>query len=122
MKFFIVIAGAVILAFVLYKSYKRRALDKIFQLPPGAMLVIDVRTKEEFDRGHFSTALNIPVDMVENQLKQLEPYRQRTIVLYCQGGVRSAAALRILKRNGFPHVVNAGGYASIRKYDANPSF
>ena len=72
MKFFIVIVGAVILAFVLYKSYKRRALDKIFQLPPGTMLVIDVRTKEEFDRGHFSTALNIPVDMVENQQAQFK--------------------------------------------------
>jgi len=39
---------------------KGKSLDKFFALPPGEVLVIDVRSKQEFDAGHFSTAINIP--------------------------------------------------------------
>ena len=117
MTFFIIIVGAIILALILFNVFKKRSMDKIFQLASDQVLVIDVRTKEEFDGGHFSTALNIPVDMIGNQIERLEPYRLKTIVLYCHSGNRSEVALNVLKQNGFTHVVNAGGYEAIRRYD-----
>ena len=56
--------------------------------------------------------------MIGDQLNRLEPYKRKTIVLYCRGGNRSTAAVGILKRNGFTHVVTVGGYEAIRRYDA----
>ncbi len=92
-------------------------MEKIFALPPDELLVIDVRSKKEFDAGHLSTAINIPHDAIASQLGRLEPYKRKHIVLYCHSGNRSAFALNVLKKNGFENVVNAGGYEAVKRFD-----
>ena len=107
----------IILIVVCIGFFRRKSVEKYFKLPAQDVLVLDVRTKQEFDAGHFSTAINIPHDQIAARIKELEPYKHKQIVVYCHSGNRSAMALSVLKQNGFPKVVNAGGYDAIKRFD-----
>jgi phage shock protein E len=117
MKLLVIAVIVILVVFFAVTINKGKSLEKLFALPPGEVLVIDVRSKQEFDAGHFSTATNIPHDQICNQLNKLEPFRQKTILLYCHSGNRAAAAEKVLRKNGFVNVVNAGAYSAIIRYD-----
>lgn len=76
----------------------------------GARLV-DVRTPEEFSRGHIEGAVNIPVSDIEARVGELGD-KQGSIVLYCRSGARSAKAKALLESKGFARVVNMGAMSS----------
>jgi rhodanese-related sulfurtransferase len=84
------------------------------------IFLLDVRTSEEYQSatGHLTEALLIPVQELEDRIKELEPYRTKTIVVYCRTGKRSARAVSILRREGFSALNMAGGKTSWndRKY------
>ena len=72
-------------------------------------LLIDVRTKEEFEAGHIENALNIPVDDLRARMHEIDPNKK--IYTYCRAGLRGYLAQRILKQNGFNSIMNlSGGY------------
>lgn len=85
------------------------ALNKI---SAGALLV-DVRTAEEFAAGHLNQALNIPHKQIAQRVAELGADKSREIVLYCRSGHRSGVALETLKKMGFTHLTNAGGYEDL---------
>ena len=70
--------------------------------------VIDVRTADEFADGAYPGAKNIPVDVIQNKLDQVGP-KDKSVIVYCASGGRSAAAQKILRASGFTDVTNAGG-------------
>jgi rhodanese-related sulfurtransferase len=72
----------------------------------GARLV-DVRSPAEFAAGHIPGAVNIPVQELEQRLRELEP-KQEPIVLYCRSGNRSSRAAGVLKSAGFSEVHDLG--------------
>lgn len=63
--------------------------------------VLDVRTEEEYRQGHIKDAKNIPVADLANQIKSLEKYKEKPILVYCGQGMRSKTACTILKTQGF---------------------
>ncbi|MCS7228622.1 MAG: rhodanese-like domain-containing protein [Candidatus Kryptonium sp.] len=73
------------------------------------VLILDVRTKEEFSEWHLKNAVNIPVQELEGRLDELEKYKDFEIIVYCKGGVRSKMAGEILVKNGFKYVYNLSG-------------
>jgi len=70
-------------------------------------IVIDVRTKEEFQMAHYKDALNIPYDEIEKHIKKLEAYKDKPIILYCRSGRRASIAKQTLEKYGFKNVLNA---------------
>ena len=70
--------------------------------------VLDVRKPHEYDIANLGADL-IPLDELERRLDEVEPYRDRTIVIHCRSGVRSAKALKILSANGFDKLLNLKG-------------
>jgi phage shock protein E len=70
-------------------------------------IVIDVRTKEEFQMAHYKDALNIPYDEIEKHIKKLEAYKDKQIILYCRSGRRASIAKQTLEKYGFKNVLNA---------------
>lgn len=76
-------------------------------------LVLDVRAASEFVAGHVPGALNIPVDVLRDQLGELE--RDRAIIAYCQVGMRGYLATRILTQHGFKVRNLSGGYATYKQ-------
>lgn len=77
-------------------------------------VIIDVRTKGEFQSGHLPNSINIPVDNLQQNLKKIE--KDKAIITCCASGARSAYAKRILKSNGFEQVHNGGSWNSLKKY------
>lgn len=70
-------------------------------------VLVDVRTDEEFKARHVEGAVNIPVEELQDRLAEL-PDKQRTVVVYCKSGARSAKALSLLKAAGYAKVHNLG--------------
>ncbi len=72
-------------------------------------ILLDVRTKAEFEKGYIPTAINIPVDELRERMNEIDP--DKNIYIYCLAGLRGYLAQRILKQNGFNKVLNlSGGY------------
>jgi phage shock protein E len=113
-----IILIVILVVLIIYLNFsKRKSMEKVFSLDRSQLLIIDVRSEEEFEAGHFSAAINIPHDQIASRLDELKPHMDKGIVLYCHSGARAAAAEKILKNNGFTKVINAGGYDAIRKFD-----
>jgi phage shock protein E len=79
-------------------------------------IILDVRTKGEYQSGHLKNSINIPVDKLEQNIKKLN--KNKPIITCCASGSRSASARRLLKSNGFEQVYNGGSWYSLRKYTA----
>ena len=77
----------------------------------GAQLV-DVRSAAEFAGGNVPDSVNIPLDEIGRRASELDP--QKWVVVFCASGTRSALARRKLKGMGFPRVLNAGSWRSLR--------
>ena len=73
-------------------------------------VLVDVRTRSEYRRGHIEGAINIPVDELRERLDELD--REKTIVVYCQVGFRGYLADRILSQNGYNVLNITGGFRS----------
>ena len=75
----------------------------------GEVVVLDVRTPEEFAAGHLAGAINVDFkrDDFASRLSELD--RGRTYLVYCRSGNRSTRALPILDELGFGRVVNLDG-------------
>jgi len=76
-------------------------------------VIIDVRTKGEYQSGHIEGSVNIPLDTLPNQLSRLK--KDKPAITCCASGMRSASAKNILLRNGFAEVHNGGGWVSLQK-------
>ena len=77
----------------------------------GEAVLIDVREGDEWAQGHVPGALFIPRGFLELRIEQHEPDRDKPIVVYCAGGVRSALAARNLKEMGYRNVISLiGGF------------
>ncbi len=63
--------------------------------------LLDVRTADEFKKGHIRGATLIPLSKLEANLSKLKDSKNKQIVVYCRSGSRSVAASRILKAHGF---------------------
>jgi len=83
--------------------------DKIAKLDTNRSILLDVRTKEEFDLGSIKGAINIPIDELRSRLAEIP--KDKEIIIYCQVGLRGYLAYRILKQKGFKNIKNlSGGY------------
>ncbi|MFH2112811.1 MAG: rhodanese-like domain-containing protein [Candidatus Bathyarchaeota archaeon] len=66
------------------------------------LVVLDVRTVAEYDEGHISGALNIPVQELEERLGELDSSAE--YLVYCRTGNRSSVAVQLMKAAGFDRV------------------
>lgn len=71
-------------------------------------ILLDVRTKQEFEKGHLDGFINIPLHELRNRLNELD--KAKTIYVMCLAGQRAYIAERILKNSGFKAFSFSGGY------------
>jgi len=75
------------------------------------IIVLDVRTKEEFNTEHIPLAINIPLNLVCDEAEKL--YEKDTkLFIYCRSGVRSRVATSELALMGYNNVFDFGGIIS----------
>ncbi len=86
-------------------GYER--LATLLERDPGTLLLLDVRTAEEFEQGHIPGAVLLPYDEIEGVFKESD--KDKPIVVYCRSGRRSALALETLRGMGYRNVSDFGG-------------
>lgn len=93
------------------KEMTGEELDKIVEDNKAKenYLVIDVRSKEEYDAGHVKHAININVDELKDNLSRIEAYKDKDVVTVCNTGKKSKTAADELVAAGFTNVHNAEG-------------
>ena len=72
-------------------------------------LVLDVRDDQEFAGGHIADAKHIPAAQLEARIGELRRYKDKPLIVNCQGGVRSAKACDVLRKHEFSKVHNLQG-------------
>ncbi|GGA96540.1 oxygen-dependent tRNA uridine(34) hydroxylase TrhO [Puia dinghuensis] len=79
---------------------------------PGT-IVVDMRNHYEYEVGHFDKAIEVPSDTFREQLpmsaEMLEEDKDRTIIMYCTGGIRCEKASAYLLHKGFNNVFHLEG-------------
>lgn len=85
-------------------------VDLAVLIKEGA-IILDVRTKGEFQGGHARGSVNIPLDQLQNQHHKLN--KNKPVITCCASGMRSAAAKGVLKSAGFSQVYNGGSWQKV---------
>ena len=70
-------------------------------------VVIDIRTPGEWDAGHLSGSVNVPLSQLQERIGEVP--RDRRIAVHCAGGYRSSIAASLLRREGFTDLIELAG-------------
>lgn len=73
------------------------------------VVVLDVRTPQEYAESHIADALNIPNEEIGTKDPELLPDKEDTILVYCRSGRRSAQAAQKLTSLGYTNIYDFGG-------------
>jgi len=93
--------------------FKSNTVD-LAQLIKDGAVVIDVRSKGEFETGHVKDSINIPLEQIGLNTDKLKSYNH--IITCCRSGNRSGAAKRTLESQGFKNVTNGGSWQNVSQY------
>ena len=91
--------------------WRWRSARTLAALRAQGAVIVDVRTPDEFRRGHAEGALNLPLDRLSLGAAKLD--REQPLLLCCASGARSALAARQLRALGFD-ATNAGPWTRLR--------
>jgi rhodanese-related sulfurtransferase len=72
-------------------------------------VVLDIRDKGEFGKGHLANALNIPYASLANRMNELTIYKENPIILVCKTGQTVSMAGKMLREQGYNAVRLSGG-------------
>jgi rhodanese-related sulfurtransferase len=92
------------------EAYKLINQDKEF-------IILDVRTKDEYDNGHIPGAKLIPVQVLPMKLNELSEYKDKPILVYCASGGRSPRAVETLADNDFQNIYHLSRGISSWRYN-----
>ena len=85
---------------------------------PIPFMLLDVRTPEEYAKGHIKGAVLIPVQVLEARLSEVPKDKQ--VYVYCHSGARSGRASKMLASHGFTNIENIVGGIEAWKHAGYP--
>lgn len=111
----------VVLFILLVSTYVSAAMSNIKMVNTHQMTmmvnrenatVVDIRKKADFDKGHITESLNIPLEKItKEQFGALEKKKSNPIVVVCNAGISAKTAAKVLNKSGFDNVaVLTGGF------------
>lgn len=116
----------------LFNIFKRRSIlnnENVKNLSPEEaynlinenkeVMILDVRTKEEFGSGHMPKARSFPIHEFPSRIDELEKFKDKPILVYCASGGRSPIAVKHLLKNDFVNIYHLNKGISAWKYPMN---
>ena len=73
------------------------------------MLLIDVRSPQEYKESHLDGAINLPLYDIEQKAQEQIKRKDTSIIIYCQSGSRSRRAMQILRQEGYENLYEIKG-------------
>ncbi|MFA6808042.1 MAG: rhodanese-like domain-containing protein [Eubacteriales bacterium] len=114
LNYIIYIVLAVYIAFLVYRKTTFSLNKKINHLSAEEayklikknknLLIIDVRTTQEYKSGHIQGSKSFPVREIASRITDLKKYKEQPILVYCASGGRSPSAVRVLLKNDFNNI------------------
>jgi rhodanese-related sulfurtransferase len=123
------LAGGLLAMFVVALAYELRqrgaaaftiAPNEAIRLTNAGAVLVDLRSANQFKDGHIAGARNLPGDQIAADPKAIEKFVDKTVVLYCENGLTTAAAQRTLARAGAKNVFSLRGGLSAWKQENLP--
>ena len=113
---FLVAAAAILAVLAIVIEMRQRArggssigtTDAVRLANSGALLV-DVRDSKDYEAGHIIEARHIPAAEIASRAESLKKFKEKPVIVYCDGGFTSAAAAKALRASGFNKVVTLSG-------------
>ncbi|HIU51605.1 MAG TPA: rhodanese-like domain-containing protein [Candidatus Merdicola faecigallinarum] len=65
------------------------------------LILVDVRSPQEYEEGHLQNSINLPVYKLKDDYKKVLPNKEQEIIIYCKSGARSKKAVKILQELGY---------------------
>lgn len=93
------------------EGYKRISMDeaKTLMEKEEGYILLDVRTKGEYESGYIPGAINIPLSDIDEKIISSLPDKSQMILVYCRSGNRSREASDKLSKLGYSNVLEIGG-------------
>ena len=88
-------------------------IKKIQDFKNRDAVILDVRTRKEYDAGAISGSKHIPLNEINTKISEIKKWN-KPVITCCASGVRSGNAAKILTNNNI-EVVNGGGWKSLQK-------
>ena len=93
------------------EGYKRISMDeaKTLMEKEEGYILLDVRTKGEYESGYIPGAINIPLSDIDEKIISSLPDKSQMILVYCRSGNRSREASDKLSKLGYSNILEIGG-------------
>ncbi|WP_111947539.1 rhodanese-like domain-containing protein [Clostridium tetanomorphum] len=73
------------------------------------MILVDVRSSEEYKENHINNSISIPLESLHEDIENEAPNKSTTIFVYCNSGNKSGKAAEMLDKLGYTNVYDLGG-------------
>ncbi|MGL5348202.1 MAG: rhodanese-like domain-containing protein [Peptostreptococcaceae bacterium] len=89
----------------MYINIDKTKLNKMLNSKDDVLL-LDIRTKEEFEEKSIPEAINMPLSTLLFNISEIEEYKNKIVIIYCRSGHRSITACSLLSMEGFEKLYN----------------
>ena len=90
-------------------AYHKLSAEEAYEMMISQEIVVDVRTREEYDGGHIENAVLVPNESIGSEMPETLPDKEATLLIYCRSGRRSKDAAQKLLALGYQSVYDFGG-------------
>ena len=91
-------------------AYQKISTEEAYEMMASQeVVVVDVRTREEYDGGHIENAVLVPNESIGSEMPEALPDKESTLLIYCRSGRRSKDAAQKLLELGYQSVYDFGG-------------
>ena len=91
-------------------TYQKISAEEAYEMMVSQeVVVVDVRTREEYDGGHIENAVLVPNESIGSEMPEALPDKEATLLVYCRSGRRSKDAAQKLLELGYQSVYDFGG-------------
>ena len=90
-------------------AYHKISAEEAYEMMISQEIVVDVRTREEYDGGHIENAVLVPNESIGSEMPEALPDKEATLLIYCRSGRRSKDAAEKLLSLGYQNIYDFGG-------------
>ncbi|WP_293745818.1 rhodanese-like domain-containing protein [uncultured Paraglaciecola sp.] len=83
--------------------------QELLKADTNNLVIVDVRTAEEFQQGHVPNAINVPLSEIIDNPAILNSSKGKPIILYCRSGYRAGKAAEALTKDGYQNLSHLEG-------------
>lgn len=84
-------------------------LKAIIDISSEEIVLLDVRSKEEFESGSIKDSINIPHEDLLSDIALVSQHKTKKMVVYCRSGRRAELVINELEKNGFLDIIDIDG-------------